>query len=56
MDLVAYQTKKSAIRFWDDIRRAGINPNEFNQQWFHAWKVQEIEKLSLDYVYNMFKR
>ena len=56
LELVEYQAKKSAIRFWDDLNRRGTSPTNFDQQWFSEWKVQEINKLNVDYVYGMFKR
>ena len=56
MEMVNYQVQLSARRFWSDIRRAGINPEDFNQLWFAAWKNQEVEKLNVDYVYNLFKK
>ena len=56
LDMVDYQVRRSSVRFWSDIRRAGVNPDEFNQAWFEAWKSQEVEKLNTDYVYNLFKK
>ena len=56
LELVEYQSKKSAVRFWDDLKRAGASPSRFDQQWFAQWKDQEVQKLTVDYVYGMFKR
>ena len=56
LEMVEYQTKKSAIRFWDDINRMKMSPDNFDQAWFTTWKDQEVNKLNIDYVYGMFKR
>ena len=56
MEMVEYQVKKSAIRFWDDLNRMKLNPASFDQDWFASWKNQEVEKVNVDYLYGMFKR
>ena len=56
MEMVEYQAKKSAVRFWDDRKRMKVPPAEFNQEWFATWKNQEVNKLNVEYVYGMFKK
>ena len=54
--MVEYQTRKSAVRFWDDVTRMGTQIGNFDQAWFSNWVEQEVNKLNVDYVYGMFKR
>ena len=56
VELVEYQARKSAVRFWDDVNRSNKSPIEFDHEWFEAWKTQEVNKLNINYVYGMFKR
>ena len=56
LEMVNYQARKSAIRFWDDVNRMGSPESGFDQAWFSDWKDQEVNKLNVDYVYGMFKR
>lgn len=56
LEMVEYQTRKSAIRFWDDFNRVSSPAQGFDQAWFTSWKDHEVNKLNVDYVYGMFKR
>ena len=56
LELVEYQARKSSLRFWDDMVRANRSPDDFDHEWFTAWKHQEVNKFNLEYVYSMFKR
>ena len=56
LGMVQYQAKKSALRFWSDIKRANLDPANFSQEWFSTWKTNEIGKMTLDYVFGVFKR
>ena len=56
LEMVEYQSRKSAVRFWDDVNRMGTNMVNFDQHWFANWVDQEVNKLNIDYVFGMFKR
>ena len=49
LEMVEYQSRKSAVRFWDDVNRSGSIDRGFDQAWFSEWKTQEVSLIEEDY-------